>query len=140
MDTSSQPFDEKTPPRMDRRQDRSDERALWGVAAQLAGGMLANDARSHFTVKDSLALFDEVLHDLVEYARVRGEFGIPSDGVERGRELRKAAAPEPPAAKPLVRKAVPLPGEAPVAAPTPVTDPLAPGGDPYRTPDNWPPR
>lgn len=79
--------------------------AVWAVAAQLAGGMLANPAKATFTVKDSISLFDEVLHEITSYAALRGEFGVTakSDYSDRRKQRaeaflgndRRAAAPRP---------------------------------------------
>jgi len=49
-------------------------RFVWSVAGQLAAGLLANPGKQHYSVKDSISLFDEVLHELHSYARIRGDF------------------------------------------------------------------
>lgn len=115
-------FDNLAPPNVDRRRDRSDERALWEVAARLTAGLLANDAKAHFTVKDSLALFDEVLHDLVEYARVRGTFGLPATRqADVDPNTLRHADVEQRAARSIVKKVAPLPSAEPPPASGPNT-------------------
>jgi hypothetical protein len=148
-------FNSKAPPHTDRRQDRSDERALWEVAARITSGLLSNDAKAHYTVKDSLALFDEVLHDLVEYARVRGTFGLPAARTPDGdpNVLRHADVEER-AVRPIMKKVAPLPTSSPqnvsphvppatyppagqqFPAPTPEQAPY----DPRQAPGGFPPQ
>jgi len=82
--------------------------------------MLANPARAHCTVKDSVSLFDEVLTELSAYARMREEYtgyvGIPQAEDRR----RQYVAPT----SDLRRPVIPLPGAQ--HSPMPTAPPVAP--------------
>ncbi len=53
-------------------QASTNERFLWEITSQLAAGMFANPSRSHLSVKESIALFDELMHEMSMYMRVKG--------------------------------------------------------------------
>lgn len=90
--------------------------AIWNVAAQLAAGLLANPARSHCSVKDSLSLFDELLAEVSAYARIRGDFmNYVGDSAADAVPVAPAG---PSAALPQSRPAPGL-GQAPSLAPAP---------------------
>jgi len=60
-------------------------RATWEIAAQLTAGLLANPARSASSVKDAIALFDEVVNEIDSYSRVSSATG-PTEDPRRRRE------------------------------------------------------
>lgn len=139
-----------TPPEHDEapsthgREDHA--RFVWGVAGQLAAGMLANDGKQHYSVKDSISLFDEVLHELTAYARVRGDFDEYVEDRAAQNEVRRelqrqvtlgeASRPgvgddRPPGPARSIRQPAPATGiqAAPVPtsmSPAPMTSPVSP--------------
>lgn len=66
---------------------------IWTVAAQLASGLLSNPSKASYSVKDSISLFDEVLHELQSYTRVRS--GLSGSGSEVGGNAQYPSAPSP---------------------------------------------
>ena len=87
---------------------------VWQVAAEIAGGMLANPARSAGSVKESLALFDQVVMELISYARA--ETNVFERGLDdtRHEQYARAMEPaEPPVPAPVTPVPVPLPHQVP---------------------------
>lgn len=62
------------------------------VAAKLAAGMLSNPARGHFTVKDALGLYDEVLAELQRFWTMKQSHGDrPDERAEQPSSWRRHA-------------------------------------------------
>lgn len=94
----------------------SNEQFLWEVTAQLAAGMFANPSRSHLSVKESIALFDELMHEMEMYMRVKGITApaIAAEMPAAPSQSHMHQAPSPPRAAPVqtVRRPAPLPTQA----------------------------
>jgi len=95
------------------------EQVIWELAARLTAGMLANPTKGASSVKDAVALFDELLQEMRTYSRMSGDFERLHEHRERLREEHTARFHQPasPQASPEGHSALDAP-----ATPTPIDD------------------
>lgn len=98
---------------------REDQYLVWGIAARLVTGLLANPSKSHFSVKDTISLFDEVLTELTAYAKVRGELAAYARQAEHEMYQHVDRSPSYAPAGRLVRRQVPVPVPSSPSQPSP---------------------